>query len=190
MPRFDPQLHHRRSIRLPQYDYAQPGTYFVTVCTKQRTSVFGEVVEGEMRLTAAGQIVQTIWNDIPYYYSTVDIDAFVVMPNLIRGIIVLTVGVGPRACPALGRPQGVSPTMSLPMVVHRFKSLTTTRYRQIHTQPGGKPFARSLWQPYERDPWNRGRCNSIVSEKNRCIREIRMMMKYLHGIGPLAEKLL
>jgi REP element-mobilizing transposase RayT len=59
----------------------------------------GEIVDGEMRLSDAGRMVESVWNDIPKHYSTVDIDASVIMPNHIHGIIILGVGAGPRACP-------------------------------------------------------------------------------------------
>jgi REP element-mobilizing transposase RayT len=136
--RFNPELHHRHSLRLHGYDYTQAGAYFVTICTQHKACVLGEIVGGEMQLTT-GRMVQRVWNDMPQYYLAVDVDAFVVMPNHIHGIIVLTVGAGLRACPTPGRPQGVAPTMSLPMVVHRFKSLTTTWYRR-------ELLAGRLWQ--------------------------------------------
>lgn len=53
--------HHRRSIRLKGYNYTQPGAYFISICTQDRWHVFGEVVEGEMRLNAFGEIVRDEW---------------------------------------------------------------------------------------------------------------------------------
>ena len=55
---YDPDKHRRRSIRLKGYDYAQPGAYFVTICARDRACLFGEVVDGAMRLNAYGQIVR------------------------------------------------------------------------------------------------------------------------------------
>jgi len=55
--RYNPDLHHRRSIRLRGYDYAQAGAYFITICTQGRACLFGEVVDGEMRLNDAGWVV-------------------------------------------------------------------------------------------------------------------------------------
>jgi len=114
-----------------------------------------------MLLNDAGRMIQSVWDKLPQNYQGVDVDAFVVMPNHIHGIIALTpaVGAGPRACPPdphacseYGQPQGVAPTMSLPDVVHRFKSLTTTRYRHGVIQNGWRPFPGKLWQRnyYER----------------------------------------
>jgi len=164
--RFDPARHRRRSIRLKGYDYHQPGAYFVTICTQDRACLFGDVVEGEIRLNDAGRMVHDVWNELPNHYPGIVIDAFVVMPNHIHGIIILvgadprvcpnadprvcpdtgqpSVGVGPRAYP--GQPQGVAPTLGLPDVVHRFKTMTTRRYTDGAKQLGWEPFRGRLWQ--------------------------------------------
>ena len=88
--RYDPQKHHRQSIRLKGYDYSQPGGYFVTIVAQNRDCLFGEIVEGEMRLSRAGRIVQHAWMDLPNHYPHVALDEFVIMPNHVHGIIVLT----------------------------------------------------------------------------------------------------
>ena len=143
---YDPEKHHRRSIRLRGYDYAQAGAYFVTICTQNRECMFGDVVEGQIALADPGRMVESAWRDLPEHYPGVALDEFVVMPNHLHGIIIL-VGAGPRACPDKPRqPQGVAPTLSLPDVVHRFKSLTTARYRREVRECGWQPFADRLWQ--------------------------------------------
>lgn len=152
--KFDPNKHNRRSIRLKDYNYAKAGAYFITICTQNRSSLFGEILNGVLRLNDAGQMIQSVWNELPQHYTGVDIDNSVVMPNHIHGIIVLTsVRAGPRACPNntppqedRGQPQGVAPTMSLPDVVHRFKSFTTARFRHGVIQNGWPPFFKKLWQ--------------------------------------------
>ena len=85
-----PDRDHHRPIRLPGYDYAQTGAYFVTICTNNRECLFGDVVDGVMVLNAAGKMIQQVWAEIPLHVPNADIDAFVVMPNHIHGIIVLT----------------------------------------------------------------------------------------------------
>ena len=87
---YDPQRHHRRSIRLKGYDYTQPGAYFITICTQGRECLFGEIIDGEMHLNEAGQIVVQTWQDLPNHISNVQLDAFVVMPNHVHGIIIIT----------------------------------------------------------------------------------------------------
>ncbi|MGF1614694.1 MAG: hypothetical protein ACFCVA_12530 [Gammaproteobacteria bacterium] len=87
--KYDPAIHHRHSIRLQGYDYSQAGAYFVTVCTQKRECLFGEIVNGNMRLNDAGRMVQAVWDEIPAHYPDIDIDAFIVMPNHIHGIVVI-----------------------------------------------------------------------------------------------------
>jgi putative transposase len=168
--RFHPERHHRRSIRLKGYDYRQAGAYFVTICTQDRAFLFGQVVHDEMQLNDAGKMVYDVWNDLPAFYPGVQTDAFIVMPNHIHGIIILvgadprvcpaqpSVGVGPRAYPdsgpraypgqpqEMGQPQGVAPTLGLPDVVHRFKTMTTKRYADGVKRLGWEPFRGRLWQ--------------------------------------------
>ena len=86
---YDPEKHHRRSIRLKGYDYAQEGVYFVTVCTQTRACLFGAVADGEMQLNNAGQIAKTAWDDMPARFPSVRLDAFIVMPNHVHGIIIV-----------------------------------------------------------------------------------------------------
>jgi REP element-mobilizing transposase RayT len=77
-------------MRLKGYDYSQAGAYFVTICTQGRACLFGEVVDGEMRLNDAGRMVVAEWERLPALFSNVVLDAFVVMPNHIHGIVILT----------------------------------------------------------------------------------------------------
>jgi REP element-mobilizing transposase RayT len=87
--KYDPQKHHRRSIRLPDYDYSQPGAYFITLVTYQRECLFGEIREGEMRLSPKGQIADEHWRLIPEHFLHVELGAYVVMPNHVHGIIII-----------------------------------------------------------------------------------------------------
>jgi putative transposase len=79
----------RRSLRLQGYDYAQADAYFITICTQDRACLFGEVVDGSMSWNAAGQLAATMWIDMSVRFPDVELDAFVVMPDHIHGIIVL-----------------------------------------------------------------------------------------------------
>jgi putative transposase len=90
--RFPPtmgELHHRRSLRVRGYDYASAGAYFVTVCTRDRKCLFGEVVNGAMICNAFGGVVTNVWNALPDHYARLTLDTFVVMPNHVHGIIVI-----------------------------------------------------------------------------------------------------
>ena len=79
MSPFDPKIHHRRSIRLPGYDYSQAGAYFVTIVTQNRENLFGEVVNGEMKLSPFGQIAADTWQWLETQYPYVELGAWVVM---------------------------------------------------------------------------------------------------------------
>lgn len=87
MPSFAPHQHHRRSIRLKDYDYSQAGAYFVTVVTHYRENLFGEIVNAEIRLNPYGEIVRKWWNEIPVHFPNVEVGAFMIMPNHVHGII-------------------------------------------------------------------------------------------------------
>ncbi|MBI9082795.1 MAG: hypothetical protein JEZ11_04305 [Desulfobacterales bacterium] len=80
---------HRHSIRLKGYDYSQKGAYFVTVCTQNREKLFGEIIDGVMKLNDAGMVAQQCWNDIPSHFPHAISDLFVVMPNHIHGILII-----------------------------------------------------------------------------------------------------
>ncbi len=94
---YDPARHHRRSIRLHGYDYSRAGAYFVTILVKNRECLFGEVAaeRGEMHLSEIGRVVQLVWDELPGRYPVVELDAFVVMPNHVHGIIVISGDTGP-----------------------------------------------------------------------------------------------
>jgi REP element-mobilizing transposase RayT len=137
--RYDPEKHHRRSIRLRGYDYSQAGAYFVTICIQNRECLFGEIVDGEMRLNDVGRMVLSVWAELPRHYEGVDIDGFVAMPNHIHGIIVLVggdvvVGAGFKPAPTIKR-------HGLPEVVRAFKTFSSRHINQSRGTPG-----RPVWQ--------------------------------------------
>jgi putative transposase len=86
---YDNYKHHRRSVRLKGYDYSETGAYFVTIGTQDRECLFWDIVDVEMRLNDAGQMVLDVWYKIPEHFPHTDIDEFVVMPNHFHGIIVI-----------------------------------------------------------------------------------------------------
>lgn len=87
--KYNPQIHHRRSIRLKGYDYSQAGAYFITICTKDRQRLFGEITNGEMILNEMGTIAYNEWLKTPELRPNVSLDVFVIMPNHMHGIIVI-----------------------------------------------------------------------------------------------------
>ena len=134
--KFDPTKHHRRSIRLKGYDYTSPGGYFITVVTYQRECLFGEIVNGEMRLNKFGKIAESCWYEIPDHFPNVKLGTHMVMPNHVHGIIIInespTVGVR-HASPLLGT------------IVGSYKSAVTKRINEIDGTPGAVVWQRNYF---------------------------------------------
>jgi len=86
-PKYNPNIHHRRSIRLKGYDYAQAGLYFITICCQDRACLFGEIQNGEMVLNEYGTIARNEWIKTHEIRTNVELGEFVIMPNHIHGII-------------------------------------------------------------------------------------------------------
>jgi REP element-mobilizing transposase RayT len=128
----------RKSPRLQGYDYSQSGAYFVTICTHNRAHLFGEITEGAMMLNDAGAIAQERWLALPDHHPNVELDAFVVMPNHVHGIVIL-VGTGPALSVATDNAgvvtdnAGVVPTLGT--VIGSYKSGVTRRIREAQNDP-------------------------------------------------------
>ena len=176
-PRHDRVTPIRRSLRLPGYDYSQVGAYFVTIVTQGRECLFGDVVGAEMRANVLGEMVETVWRDLPARYPGIDIDWHIVMPNHFHGIVVLThaqniVGAPPRGCPLErvpdgGRARGPAPTMGLPDAIHRFKSLTTNRFL--------RGVADGKWASSSGRLWQRNYYDHIIRDEN----DLRRAREYI-----------
>src|SRR5215211_5588211 len=87
--KYDPQKHHRRSIRLPNYDYTQPGVYFITIVAYRRELLFGEIANGEMQLNDFGRIADECWLAIPNHFPNTELATHIIMPNHVHGILVI-----------------------------------------------------------------------------------------------------
>lgn len=167
---YDPDRQHRRSIRLPGYDYTQAGAYFVTVCTYDRTCLFGEIANGEVCLSDAGRVVQMVWEDIPTHFPHVELDAFIVMPNHVHGVILIASDtVGPthsqgatHASPLL-RPSGPQPR-SLGAIVGAFKSAATKRINALRGTPGAPVWQRNYYEHIIRDDYALQRTRQYIVE--------------------------
>ena len=169
---YNPGIHHRRSIRLKEFDYSSAGAYFVTICTHGRECLFGDIAGGEMRMNDAGRMVEEWWANLPGKFPDVAIDEFVVMPNHFHGIV--CVGAPPCGCPGFtpprgcltsktGRPHGAAPTMPIHLtdpkaaatlgdVMDWFKTMMTNAYIKGVKHLDWPPFPGRLWQRnyYER----------------------------------------
>jgi len=85
--KYNPNIHHRRSIRLKDYDYSQPGAYFVTICVQNKKCFFGKITEIEMILNDAGKMLQQWWHELNNKFQFVNTDEYAVMPNHFHGVV-------------------------------------------------------------------------------------------------------
>ncbi len=122
MMKYDPRKHHRpfdaaqgrRSIRLPDHDYSQPGAYFITIVTHHRDCLFGNIVNGQMQLSPMGQIAEEHWRAIPQHFPHVGLGAYVVMPNHLHGIIIIHEnGMATNSSSSVGATHWVAPTQPI-----------------------------------------------------------------------------
>ncbi len=90
--KFNPDKHHRRSIRLKEYDYSRPGAYFVTLCVHDRECLFGDITGGEICLNEYGKIVQTEWLKSSEIRNEIKLDVYQIMPNHFHGIVIIRNG--------------------------------------------------------------------------------------------------
>jgi len=123
---FQPQRRHRRSIRLQEYDYTKAGAYFLTVCTYNRECLFGNVMDGEMHLNQWGDVVRNEWFRTSVLKPYVQLDALIVIPNHIHGVIWIRGEGMARRAPTIGR-FGALIAGSLATIVGAFKSAYTRR---------------------------------------------------------------
>lgn len=131
--KFDPKIHHRRSIRLQGYDYSQAGAYYVTVVAWRREHVFGDIINAEMQLNKFGQIVQYAWYDLPKHYPHVELDTFCIMPNHVHAIIVLN-------------DNPVAKRHPLSEVVRAFKSFSARRINSLRHSQGIPVWQRNYYE--------------------------------------------
>nr|WP_310588094.1 transposase [Dyadobacter frigoris] len=84
---YDPEIHHRRSIRLHCYDYSKEGLYFLTCCCQYREYFFGEIISGEMILNDAGKMIEEEWLNLPDRFGNIRLHEFVIMPNHFHAVL-------------------------------------------------------------------------------------------------------
>lgn len=87
--KYNPKIHHRKSIRLINYDYSDPGAYFVTICTQNRVCIFGNIDNCQMKLNEYGRIVHECVKNTCNHFPQINLDCFVIMPNHFHSIIVI-----------------------------------------------------------------------------------------------------
>jgi REP element-mobilizing transposase RayT len=142
--KYDPNIHHRRSLRLPGYDYSQPGAYFVTICAYQRQCLFGEIIDGQMRWNQYGAIVAETYQWLCQQYSYLNTDEWIVMPNHFHAIMVITdkpCRGGSRTAPTINVPNPIIKQKPLGRLIGAFKTVSTKKINILRDAPG-----TTLWQ--------------------------------------------
>lgn len=154
---YDPERHHRRSIRLKDYDYRAEGAYFVTLCVQDRVCLFGEIGQDAMHLNAIRQAVEECWHWLPQRYPYVVRDEWVVMPNHLHGILVITED-DPIPQHGTGNSKPAIKRKTLGRLIGAFKTVSTKQVNVLR----GTPAAR-LWQRdfYDRVIRNERELNTI-----------------------------
>ena len=158
--------YNRRSIRLKDFDYSQPGAYFVTVCTYRREHLFGKLVDGEMRLNRFGRIVWEEWMRSADIRPEIILDEFVVMPNHVHGIIVITESKSTDNHQNLVGAHGRAPLRRKPRSLSSFlagwKSATAKRINQIRGTPGGAVLQRNFYDHIVRNERSLNRTREYI----------------------------
>jgi REP element-mobilizing transposase RayT len=170
-PQDDPKRHHRRSIRLPEYDYASPGAYFVTVCVRKGECLLGRVADGEMQRSEYGQLAHDFWKQVRVHFPSVAVDAFVIMPNHLHVIVMIhetsvragdemgevtsplqASDEGQRGRGAVSAPSGqTQPTSgikrpTLGQIIAYYKYMTTKQINLMRGTPGIPFWQRNYWE--------------------------------------------
>jgi REP element-mobilizing transposase RayT len=134
------RLSRRSSPRAEGYDYTTPGSYFFTIRTYDGVFLFGDINDGVVMRNAFGDTVDECWTGLPQHFPLVILDAFVVMPNHIHGIVMLNQA-GLHSKPDYG----------LSQIVRVLKSFSTRRINDIRATPGAKIWQRSFYDHIIRD---------------------------------------
>lgn len=132
--RYDPYIHKRKSIRLKQYNYANEGLYFVTICIQNRECICGSIEDGEMKLNNIGIMFEKEWRKLEDRFQQVKIKEYILMPNHFHGIVSIEESDTKLVPVKLGN------------IIGAYKSITTKNYVQNIELLNWKPFERSLWQ--------------------------------------------
>jgi putative transposase len=142
---FNPVIHHRRSIRLREYDYSQAGLYFITLVVQNRLHLFGRIENGEMILNDAGHAIEKWYREIEYKYPDKRCHEMIVMPNHFHCVIenvhngnVTTMDADCRGADIQGAHVG-APLRGRPITDERERSIKDDRERSNDDDDDGQP---------------------------------------------------
>lgn len=170
----DSDLHRRHSIRLNEYDYTQPGAYFLTLCTQERECLFGGVANGELQLNGYGEIVGDEWLKSAQIRAEISLDEFVVMPNHLHGIVMISAQssaetnastngrvTGPSLA-GLRMMRGPIPR-SLASLIAGFKSSVTRKINEVRGTPRAVVWQRNYYEHIIRNDETLNRAREYIA---------------------------
>ena len=140
--RYDPDIHHRRSIRLKGYDYSQSGAYFLTICTQNRECLFGGIENGSVCLNGYGKIASETWDWLSKRYYYLQLEKWVIMPNHLHGII----KINNAACRGGSRTAPTPTIKPLGRIIGAYKTVSTKQINQIRNTPGISVWQRNYYE--------------------------------------------
>ncbi len=137
------------SLRLSGYDYSQPGWYFVTLTTRNRSCLFGSMQNGEIVMSEAGRMIEITWQELVSNYGQIQSDDCQVMPNHFHGILIIkAISVKTERADIYTSPKALNTQQSISLIelMEKFKSITTNRYINGVKQKGWQRFSNKLWE--------------------------------------------
>ncbi len=176
------EKHSRRSIRLKGWDYSSEGAYFVTICTQNKVSIFGDIVDGSIKLNEIGKMVNRWWIELVQKFKNIKLDEYIIMPNHLHGIIFIVgadlsvcpesdLSVCPESdlsvCPANQNKKGEHIGSPLHKMIQWFKTMTTNEYIR-----GVK---ENMWKPYDGRLWQRNYYEHIIRNED----ELNLIRQYI-----------
>ena len=133
----------------------------MTICTQNRMCIFGDIVNGEMRVNDIGRVAQLLWDEIPAHFPEVETDAWVVMPNHVHGVLVITRGGATHASP-LHAPSG-PPKRSLGAIVGSYKSAVSKHINLSRRTPGAPVWQRNYYDHVIRNDADLNRIREYIA---------------------------
>ena len=191
---YNPEKHHRRSIRLKGYDYKAEGSFFVTICVQDKEMLFGKVINNVMILNEYGIVVEYTWNDLPNHNKHIHLDNYVIMPNHVHGIIIITecglesnivvgavLGAGSEPAPTTAPTTSSKPVPTpskhdlpiiktksqfhgLPEIIRQFKTFSARRINDIRKTRGVKIWQRNYYEHIIRNEHDYNRIQKYINE--------------------------
>ena len=134
MIKYNPEIHNRHTIRLPEYDYSQKGMYYITICTYRKSCIFGFIKDSKAILNQNGEIVKEELMKTEKVRKAINIDAFVIMPNHVHVIFEL-----------------LENMTALPNIIRGFKTFSSRRINNLRRQTGSPLWQRNYYEHIIRD---------------------------------------